>query len=253
MNTDYKRFSRKTGGVFTSLIEYWKDIEGREGVYQISSFGRVKSLERYKNGRGGSKILVKESILKNRLTNFGYLVCHLRTGGSEYPLIHRLVAKSFINNPEEKPTVNHVNADKTDNNVSNLEWSTHSEQMKHAVVHELLERRGPPKYTKQKKLEILNYFNDNEVSILQLSKLFSISERTAGRIVNEGVNRRVVTCKTKSGIVSKQVTSQSDVLKIKELRKQGHTLKYIGDLFNLGTSQVWRICKELSRDNQYEQ
>lgn len=253
MNSDYKKFSNRYCGIFTSLIECWRDIEGREGFYQISSFGRVKSLKRYKEGKNGSKILVKEKILKTKLTKSGYLACHLRTGGSEYPLIHRLVAKFFIKNPEDKPTVNHKDTDKTNNCVSNLEWSTHSEQMQHAVTNELLERRGAPKYTKQQKTEILNYFNKNNISIVKLAKVFSMSERTAGRIVNEGVHRRITTCKTKEGVISKQVTSQADVRKIKELREQGYTLKHIGDLFNLGTSQVWRICKELSRDNQYEQ
>lgn len=79
-----------------------------------------------------------------------------------------------------------------------------------------------------------------------------MSERTAGRIVNEGVKPRVTTCVTKNGIVEKVVTSKADVQQIHLLRSQGLTLSTIGKRFNLGTSQVWRICKNLSRNNDFE-
>ena len=251
----YKKLSTKAAGLFTGMIEVWKDIQGFEGHYQVSSFGNVKSLARMRIGKGGSLSPLKERVMSLKLSKTGYYIVGLCKGGEKtHPSVHRLVAKAFSKEVEGKETVNHIDGVKTNNNIYNLEWADHSEQMKHAVKLELLEKRGSPKYTKAFKNSVLNYKLENpETSITKLAELFDLSERTAGRIVNEGVNRRVTGCMTKNGLVHKVTTSQQQVKEIKELRSKGYTLKEIGDLHNLGTSQVWRICKNLSRDNNFEE
>ena len=251
----YKKLKSRTDGLFTGLIEVWKDIKDFEGQYQVSSFGRVKSLARMRLSRGGSLSPLRERIMSQKVSKCGYKVIGLcKDGAKSHPSVHRLVAEAFCKNTENKSTVNHIDGIKSNNNVSNLEWSTHTEQMEHAVRLELLEKRGSPKYTKAFKNSVLNYKLENpETSITKLAELFDLSERTAGRIVNEGVNRRVTGCMTKNGLVHKLTTSQQQVKEIKELRSKGYTLKEIGDLHNLGTSQVWRICKNLSRDNNFEE
>lgn len=94
--------------------EIWKDIQGYEGFYKVSSLGRIKSL------RSG-KIL---SIHKN---NREYLVVHLSVGSkAKHLTIHRLVAIAFIPNPNNYPQVNHISEDKNDNTISNLEWCSAS-------------------------------------------------------------------------------------------------------------------------------
>lgn len=111
-------------------MEIWKDIEGLEGEYQISNLGRVKSLERsYVNGFGGITP-VNERILKPGKHTRGYFRVCLRKGNYQY--IHRLVAEAFIPNPNNYPTVNHINGDKTDNRVENLEWCSYSYNNKEA-------------------------------------------------------------------------------------------------------------------------
>jgi hypothetical protein len=108
------------------MEEVWRDIVGYERLYQVSNWGRVKSLPR--NGT-----IKEERILKPRVTKNGYLYVHFRNGNiSKYVKIHRLVAEAFIPNPENKPQVNHINGNKLDNRVDNLEWNTASENTMHA-------------------------------------------------------------------------------------------------------------------------
>lgn len=96
-------------------MEIWKNIKDYEGLYQISSEGRVKSL--------GNNKTRKEKILKNSKGSIGYLQVNLcKNGKLKRHSIHRLVAQAFIPNPDNLPEVNHINEDKTDNRVDNLEW-----------------------------------------------------------------------------------------------------------------------------------
>ena len=103
-------------------MEIWKDIEGYEGLYQVSNLGRVKSLGRYINNNGGLYFR-KEKIMKVCKDKKGYNVCGLSKNNNPKTLkVHRLVASAFIPNPNNLPQVNHRNEDKTDNRVDNLEW-----------------------------------------------------------------------------------------------------------------------------------
>ena len=98
-------------------MEEWKDIKGYEGLYQVSTMGRVRSFHNY----GG----VKERILRLKKGKSGYLSVALSKNGTyEYVFIHRLVAQAFVPNPDGKPVVNHKNEIKTDNRVENIEWCT---------------------------------------------------------------------------------------------------------------------------------
>lgn len=125
--------------------EIWKDIDGFPG-YQVSNKGKVRNI---KNGN-----VLKSCFDKSN----GYMVVNLydiNTSSIRKKFIHRLVAQSFIPNPENKRTVNHIDCDKTNNDISNLEWATDSENMKHAFSNGLCKNTIESAKIQQQKLSKL--------------------------------------------------------------------------------------------------
>src|SRR5690606_28733657 len=113
---------------YNTVEEVWKDVKGYEGFYQVSNLGRVKSLERHVPNGDNTFRVVKERYLKTNKKTNEYIKVNL--SGKSFR-VHRLVATAFIGNPNNYPEVNHINGDKTDNNVTNLEWCSSSYNMKH--------------------------------------------------------------------------------------------------------------------------
>jgi len=111
----------------------WKSVIGFEGYYSVSDTGEVKSIERVVNGKPGVKRIAKSVLLKPALSKDGYLMVGLSKDGKEYSInIHRLVAIAFIGEQVEAMQVNHIDGCKLNNHVSNLEWVTPKQNIKHA-------------------------------------------------------------------------------------------------------------------------
>lgn len=142
--------------------EIWKDINGYEGYYKVSNFGNVKSCARIINhGLGGADRSIKSRIIKPYGDNHGYhLVSLSKNGKVRKHKVHRLVAEAFIDNPENKPTINHKNEIRNDNHVSNLEWATYKENNDHGRHNERVSR------TLSKPIEQLDK-NGNKISSFQ--------------------------------------------------------------------------------------
>jgi hypothetical protein len=103
------------------MEEIWKEIEGTDGKYLISSHGRVKGLSPNYYGK----------ILSQHISVWGYYYVRVLDKSKS---VHRIVAKEFVPNPDNKKCVNHINGIRTDNRVENLEWLSHSENSIHGVL-----------------------------------------------------------------------------------------------------------------------
>lgn len=107
-------------------MEHWKDIKGYEGLYQVSDLGNFRSVDRISHGRRLKGLNRKVTV--NKRTGYCYAsLC--KDGIVKNCLVHRLVAEAFIDNPENKATVNHINENKQDNRAVNLEWMSLNENL----------------------------------------------------------------------------------------------------------------------------
>lgn len=158
-------------------MEIWKNIH-EFTEYQVSNFGRVKSLEKNK-----VKKLTKNK--KSGYQSFG--IWMNKTMYSFY--IHRAVAKAFIPNPLNLPEVNHKDGDKTNNHVSNLEWCTKKHNMQHAYKNELINNSGimhpRHKLTETQIYEIRNL--SGKMKQLDIAKKFNVSSPTISYIINKKI------------------------------------------------------------------
>lgn len=119
------------------MNEIWKDIKGYEGFYQISNTGKIKSLERLVPSKiKGTYQKIKEKIRKTSITTAGYeYVVLAKNGKNKTLLVHRLVAETFIDNPNNKKCVNHKDENKSNNSVENLEWCDYEYNNTYKNIH----------------------------------------------------------------------------------------------------------------------
>lgn len=159
------------------MLEVWKNIEGFNGFYQISNMGRVR------NYRGRLRAL--------SYTHDGYVRIRLLHGGKDITCrVHRLVAKAFIPNPQNKETVNHIDGDKNNNKVTNLEWVDRSEQMNHAYQLGLKQSRSGDKNANAKltadqvrEIRATYVWQSKEFGTVALAKKYGVTNRIIGLIV----------------------------------------------------------------------
>lgn len=112
--------------------EIWQQIKGFEGFYSVSNKGNVKH-DKTTKGIGTGNYAREEHFIKHRINNKGYAIVDLYKGNKRSQLlVHRLVANAFLPNPNNLPQVNHINGNKNDNRVQNLEWCTQEQNMLHA-------------------------------------------------------------------------------------------------------------------------
>lgn len=158
------------------MKEIWKDVCGYEGVYQVSSMGRVKSL------------IGTEKIRQPVFHRQGYLQLSLHKDGTKKLfLIHRLVALAFIPNLHDKPDVNHKDGNKSNNSVENLEWVNCSENNKHAYSTKLKkpllgQDNVNAKLDEYKVKEIKNLLKEGNFTQRQIASMFGVYNTTISAI-----------------------------------------------------------------------
>ena len=116
------------------MIEEWRPIEGYEGLYEVSSYGRVRSLDKYVKCKGESYRLHKGKVLSPAKDTIGYLFVILHCNGKCKTIrVHKLVAEAFLPNPENLTEVNHKDEDKINNRADNLEFCDHKYNMNYGT------------------------------------------------------------------------------------------------------------------------
>lgn len=132
--------------------EQWKDIQGYEGIYQVSNHGRIKSKARIVRstsgvGKGSKRTYPERIMAQHRVGSGGYLAVALYKGdGGSTKTVHRLVFEAFVSNPLGLPEVNHKDGNKDNNHYSNLEPATRMQNCRHAVESGLMKIRGEDNY-----------------------------------------------------------------------------------------------------------
>ena len=160
------------------MIEIYKDIKDYEGCFQISNLGNIRSLDRYiKHYRGGLKFQKGRDNKSMRMTTMGYWRTTLKMGGvNKTFFIHQLVANAFLDKPSDHLIINHIDGIKTNNRIDNLEWTTHSGNVQHAVKLRLIKT----KLTDEQALKI-KYSNGTTRG---LGKEYGVSSGIIWRIKN---------------------------------------------------------------------
>ena len=141
----------------------WKEIKGYEGKYIVSNYGEVISLPRLKQNNSKKQYVEPKELSKHISSTNGYVYVLLcGKGKCKNVRLHKLVAEAFIPNPEHKEQVNHIDGDKTNNKVENLEWCNNAENIKHAY------RTGLTYYTKGRRDNFEKIRIDNSKRVVQM-------------------------------------------------------------------------------------
>lgn len=166
--------------------EVWTTIIGYDGLYEVSNHGRVKSLKRFnpKSGKGGR--WYSEKMLKLREDKDGYLtVCLTKDGKRKLCKVHRLTLSSF-SGEEKDLQVNHIDGNKQNNHIDNLEWSTCSDNQIHAHKIGLKNQKGSKnnasKLTEYQVLEIAELLKNKNITMRSIAKKYSVDDETIRHI-----------------------------------------------------------------------
>jgi hypothetical protein len=176
--------------------EVWKDVKGYEGIYKVSNFGRVKSLDREVAPNNRVPYWRKGKICKQSKSNLGYMTVGFTVNNVKVnKYVHRLVAEAFITNVNNYPQINHIDCDKTNNRINNLEWCTNSQNQIHASknglnklhLHRVAysgEKNGRSLLTKEQVLEIKQKYIPYKYSAKKLAQEYNVSESCITHILN---------------------------------------------------------------------
>jgi hypothetical protein len=171
-------------------MEVWKPVVGLEHSHEVSNFGNIRTIPREitrANRWGGvSRIRLRQRNVKLRHTHDGYLIGNLALDHAKTLTIkaHRVVAQAFLPNPGNLPEVNHIDGDKTNNSVENLEWCTSKQNRAHAVATGLhaCGERSPLAKLKEVEVKEIRYLRKLGFSGVDVGRLYGISHKLVSLI-----------------------------------------------------------------------
>lgn len=175
------------------MREEWREIPGYPH-YEISNLGEIRSTDKYQkrfNGKVTCNFIVRGRKLKPSITDFGYKRVTLYVDKKPIRVcIHKLVALAFLDNPENKPQVNHINGNKLDNRLENLEWCTCSENVIHAFKSNLVKNNHfIKKRIKIKQLSLSGELIKEWNSIQEAGKSLNIQTQNISKVCNGKRNK----------------------------------------------------------------
>lgn len=225
------------------MEEIWKDIEGFEGLYQVSNLGNVRSLNYMRTGK------IKN--LSPRLHKDGYYQINnlSKNGSSKSFKVHRLVAQAFLPNPNNLPCIDHINTDKTDNRVENLRWVSFHENNSNPLTRQ--------KMAESKKGKTLSEETKQKISDKLKGRVFSdetrqkMADANKGRILSDE-SRKKISDKLKGKPLSVETIkkmSESRKIKVKQLTLDSELIKIWDSAtdaakeLNLYSSSIGACCR----------
>lgn len=248
--------------------EDWKPVVGYEGLYEVSNTGKVRSLTRtYVNSRGQTRVAVgkvltpDEKKTKNVTSNMYQRVTLTSNGKSKHKSIHRLVAEAFVpNESAERNQINHIDCDKTNNNVDNLEWCTSKENIMHSVSHGLAKPNPPKgenavfsKLSNRDVREMRQTYDSGMFTAAELADQYGVTECTArnaifGRSYTAAGEMYPPCCKRSIPNGSDHpsaLLTDDDVVTIRERYSNGEAQTSIAEDYKVSVSTIWRIVNNL--------
>lgn len=174
------------------MTEVWKPVNGYEGLYEVSNYGKIKSLRKI----SGTCYRDERILSMNRVTKDGYIHVALTKNRKVWDTrLHVIVATHFVENPLNKETVNHIDGNKLNNRFDNLEWADRHEQLSHAYRLGLKQ----PVYTNRKlSADDVRYIKANykkqstEFGTVALAKKFGVTNAVIGHVVREETYKDVM-------------------------------------------------------------
>lgn len=168
-------------------IELWRSVKDYEGMYEVSNYGRIKSFIASYSHKKQPVLFLKTDTFHP--SGYRYVTFNKDDIRRTFA-IHRLVACSFILNPNNLPQINHENTDKTCNEWWNLKWCTNDENMDHAIKNKLCvynkgEKHGMSKITEQTVLEIREMHKTGKYTHAQLGRFFNLDRHHVGAIIRK--------------------------------------------------------------------
>lgn len=238
-------------------MEEWKGVKGYEGIYEVSTYGQIKSLDRMIFNKNKKYQKANGTLLKFKKTKEGYYSCVLYNNERKkaYLLVHRVVAQNFISKTEEQIQVNHKNGVKTDNRVENLEWVTRKENIDHSIENGLTKIGSDSTSSKLKDnqvLEIRELFSSQKYSYSELGRMFNVDGAGIGRIIRgetwkhlpvKEYNFDIDAMPRKRREYVKKATDEEIALAVKYAKEKKYSKRKVAMMFNVSHPTITRWCE----------